>query len=447
MPIASILNIAMASINFYVGGYYLYFYSKRPQIKEHLPFALVCLCVGFYNVFCAGLYNSTSVPDGIFWQRLQLQSMASIAVSLIWFSRTFIAQKPNRVVRFLIFGFVGIFLASLVVNPVYTLSADRPAVKDFLLFHSLRVTYYEAEIGPVFLLEFVLAVIAFTYFVSLFYRHYRQTKNKASLLILICQCTYFLGVINDTLVSTQVYRSIYVSEYTFFLIVIAMAYVLLDRFVALYRAYEGLNVRLEEKVSERTREIEQLNESLKHIADHDDLTGVYNRRFFNEYFEFELKRVKNYLEYKARMLSTQENEMNFGLAIIDIDHFKEINDTYGHLVGDSVLKQIIAIIQENIFTRDVLCRYGGDEFALLLTKTSNEGILQALEKIKKEVEEHAFVIDSEHPGRQITISAGLVNFSEVRERDGLEALKLADDRLLRAKTSGRNRIIYDDLEG
>jgi diguanylate cyclase (GGDEF)-like protein len=221
---------------------------------------------------------------------------------------------------------------------------------------------------------------------------------------------------------------------------------LLDRFVNLHRAYEELNGSLEEKVTERTREIEELNESLKHIADHDDLTGAYNRRFFNEYFEFELKRVKNYLDYKAR-LPYQENEMNFGLAILDVDHFKEINDTYGHLVGDSVLKQIIAIIQENIFTRDVLCRYGGDEFALLLTKTSSEGIHQALEKIKKEVEEHAFVIDPEHPGRQITISAGLVNFSEVRDRDGLEALKLADDRLLRAKTSGRNRIIYDDLEG
>jgi hypothetical protein len=79
----------MASINFYVGAYYLFFYAKRKQIKEHLPFSLLCLSVGFYDFLCVGLYNAASLEDGIFWQRLQLDTVVIISVFLIWFAATF----------------------------------------------------------------------------------------------------------------------------------------------------------------------------------------------------------------------------------------------------------------------------------------------------------------------------------------------------------------------
>ena len=73
----------MASVNFYVGAYYLFFYLKRPQIREHLPFALLCLSVACYDVFSAGLYNSRALADGVFWQRLQLDTAGAIAIFLI----------------------------------------------------------------------------------------------------------------------------------------------------------------------------------------------------------------------------------------------------------------------------------------------------------------------------------------------------------------------------
>jgi diguanylate cyclase (GGDEF)-like protein len=135
--------------------------------------------------------------------------------------------------------------------------------------------------------------------------------------------------------------------------------------------------------------------------------------------------------------------MNFGLAFIDIDGFKLINDTYGHPVGDYVLKQVIGIIEGHIFTRDVLCRYGGDEFALLLTKTSRDGILQAAEKIRKEIDEFEFVFDKTQR-QHVTVSIGLVNFDEVLDQDNEGILKLADDRLLKAKNCGKNTIVYSN---
>ncbi len=157
-----------------------------------------------------------------------------------------------------------------------------------------------------------------------------------------------------------------------------------------------------------------------------------------------MKRAKNYLEHRAWLVPVEENAMNFGMAFIDVDQFKQINDTYGHLAGDNVLKQVIDMIENHIFTRDVLCRYGGDEFALLLTKTSSGGILQAAEKIRKEIDEHEFVFDKTHTRQHVTVSIGLVNFEEALEEEHNGILKLADDRLLRAKNTGKNRIVYNN---
>jgi diguanylate cyclase (GGDEF)-like protein len=219
---------------------------------------------------------------------------------------------------------------------------------------------------------------------------------------------------------------------------------LFDKFVALHEAFETLSVNLEEKVYERTCEIKKLNEDLKKLAEYDSLTGIYNRRFFNEYFEIEVKRAKSFIEHKTQLRPGQGNDMNFGLAILDIDHFKPINDTYGHQVGDSVLKQITDIMKENMFKRDVLCRYGGDEFVMLLTKTSQDGILQAAEKIRKEIDEHAFTFSENSKSQHVTISVGLVNFNEVIDKDREAILKVADNRLLIAKNMGKNRVVYSD---
>ena len=434
----------MASVNFYVGVYYLYFYLKRRAIREHLPFALLCLGVGFYDVFSAGLYNSLSVAEGVVWQRLQLDSGIAIAIFLIWFTSFFTGQAHNRIVHICIAWFVAIFLACMLASPELTLSASLPAVKNINFMGWLKITYYEAVVGPVYQLEILSALMAFGFLLSLLIRYYRQTRYGALLLLIACLVTYFLGVANDSLVAFQAYSFIYVSEYAFFFIILAMAHTLLDRFVNLQREFEQLNVNLERMVHDRTEEINVLNEHLKNLADRDGLTGVYNRRFFNEYFEIEVRRAMNFLQHKSRLLVSQDANMNFGLAMIDIDHFKSINDTYGHLVGDDVIKQTIGIVEANIFSRDVLCRYGGDEFALLLTKTSNRGIHQAVEKIRKEIDEHVFVLGDGQGDQHITVSIGLVTFDEALSKEGEGLLKLADDRLLRAKSGGKNRIIYTD---
>jgi len=446
MHLLSIPCIAMAAVNFYLGAYYLYFFIKRREIREHLSFAILCLSVGLYDIFSAGLYNSRGIGDGIFWQRLQLNTVIPISVSLIWFTSVFTRQERNRMVQGSIAWFILIFLVSLFASPELTLSVNNPALKNINFLNLSQITYYEAAVGPVFQIELLSIIVVYIYLFYLFIRQYRETRYKVLLFVLAAQIIYFVGSLSDSLVAMQAYSFIYIGEYTFFFIVLAMAYVLLDRFVNLHTAFEELNINLEHKVTERTAELKELNEQLKRLVERDGLTGIYNRRFFNEYFDIEVRRAMNFLEHKTQLMPSHDNEMNFGLAMLDIDHFKEINDIYGHLIGDSALKQVIEIIERNIFSRDVLFRYGGDEFALLLTKTSNQGIFQATEKIRKEIDDHVFSFGAEHQQQHVTISVGLVTFDEVvnKESDGI--LKLADDRLLRAKNGGRNRIVYADAE-
>lgn len=441
MHVLAVTCLIMASVTTYTGIYYLVFYAKRRRIKEHLPFALLCLSVGIYNIFSMELYSATSLEEGIFWQGLQFNMASPISIFLIWVSAAFTGNESRKGVRYLIAWFIVLAALSPLAPERFTLSPDFPSIKHVTLFNTLSITYYEGVPGLLCQALIVSAVCAFGYFGYLFYEHYRKTGHRQFLLLLGGQFLYFVGVLNDALVALGAYSFIYISEYTFSFIIMAMAYLLFDKFVGLHYEVEGLNRTLEQKVYERSREIERLNDDLKRVAEHDALTGVFNRRFFNEYFEIEMKRAISNREHKAR-LAVDGESMNFGLAVIDVDHFKLINDTYGHMTGDSVLMQIIAVIQENIFARDVLCRYGGDEFSLILTKTSQRGIFQAAEKIRREIDEHSFIFGKGLPRQHVTVSIGLVNFDELITKGREEALKLADDRLAMAKIMGRNRIIY-----
>jgi diguanylate cyclase (GGDEF)-like protein len=446
MRLISIPCIVMASINFAVGIYYLYFFYRRTEIKEHLPFALLCLSVGMYDVFSVGLYNAVSVSEGIVWQRLQLGAGVVVSIFITWFSGIFIWGSLSKTLKVLIVWFILFLIASFFVPPEISLSISDPAVKHIVIGQLPEIVYYEGSVGWFYNIEIFTFIAAYFYLMLLFVRHFRQNHNRKTLLIIIVGfLAYFCGVLNDSFVAMQMYGFIYLSEYSFSIIIIGMAYILLNKFVDLHLDYEELNKNLEHKVMERTSEIEKLNQDLQRMAEHDDLTGIYNRRFFNEYFDIEVRRARNWIEHKSQLGKALENDMNFGIAIIDIDFFKTINDTYGHAAGDMVLKKVVELMNAGIFTRDVLCRYGGDEFVLLLTKTSNHGIYQAVEKIRKSIEEHCFTLDNEAKDcLHVTISVGLVNLDEVLEVNPDAALRLADERLLRAKSLGRNRVVYQE---
>ncbi len=157
----------------------------------------------------------------------------------------------------------------------------------------------------------------------------------------------------------------------------------------------------------------------------DGLTQAHVKRFFLEALEKELLRAKRHV----RPLS---------LLMFDIDHFKLVNDTHGHLAGDFVLKEVARTVQSRIRRDEVLARYGGEEFAILLPETSVEGARALAEILRDRTEQARFTFQGETI--RVTISIGVATLGEV-EKTAHDLLQMADNLLYEAKRGGRNRVV------
>jgi len=187
------------------------------------------------------------------------------------------------------------------------------------------------------------------------------------------------------------------------------------------------NATLENLVKERTLELRQLNIALQqqleqssHIANHDRLTSVYNRYMFEETLHKEISRARRY----SRPLS---------LIMLDVDFFKEINDRYGHQTGDAVLREIASILQQSLRDSDLVARWGGEEFVIILPNTAREQALSAAENLRDILAHHRFAKEI-----SITCSFGVTAY---REGDSVDTLFTRIDKALyRAKEFERNNV-------
>jgi len=158
----------------------------------------------------------------------------------------------------------------------------------------------------------------------------------------------------------------------------------------------------------------------------DYLTGVYNRRFFDKVLEQEIMR-------------SRRKGYEFSVLFIDIDYFKRINDSYGHAVGDFVLKAFSELVQSTIRKADIFARYGGEEFAVLLPETGERGGEILANKLKTDVASKVFNINEEKI--QITVSIGLLVVKHLEDVNYDMIYKMSDAAMYRAKQLGRNRVV------
>ena len=173
-------------------------------------------------------------------------------------------------------------------------------------------------------------------------------------------------------------------------------------------------------------ELEEANKALTDLAIRDGLTGLYNHRYFHEVLTMELER-------------STRHPREFCLIFIDVDYFKNYNDTHGHLEGDHILASLSKLLIARFRKVDVVARYGGEEFIVLLPETSRSMALQLAEEIRNHIEEHPFHGREEQPFKRLTVSMGVAAFPE----DGMTGPLLitnADNALYRAKAEGRNRV-------
>jgi two-component system, cell cycle response regulator len=207
-------------------------------------------------------------------------------------------------------------------------------------------------------------------------------------------------------------------------------------------ALEERNRALDEKqrmlalsLDEKTKLLFDANARLQELVVRDPLTGVYNHRYFQERSEQELSRAKRY-------------ERTVGFVFCDIDHFKAYNDANGHQAGDEALKDVASLLsriarRSDILTRvretDIVARWGGEEFVILLPETDTSGGLVLAERLRKAVEQHSFAGEAAIPGGKLTMSFGVASYP--RDGDDRRAvIGQADAALYAAKNAGRNRV-------
>lgn len=163
----------------------------------------------------------------------------------------------------------------------------------------------------------------------------------------------------------------------------------------------------------------------KHLSVTDALTGLYNRRHFDNMIEREFLRAKRY-----------SNDLS--IALMDIDYFKKVNDTYGHLCGDYILKEVAYLILENFRKTDMVFRYGGEEILVILTETPLEKAVIPLERLRKSIENYPFNYDGQDIRITISIGAESIN-PEISDYE--ELINNADRALYQAKENGRNKVV------
>lgn len=166
------------------------------------------------------------------------------------------------------------------------------------------------------------------------------------------------------------------------------------------------------------------NDKLRAMAMRDGLTGLYNHTLLIELFQKEIA--------KSDRLNN-----NIAFVMLDIDHFKSINDTYGHMIGDEILRKISAMIVETVRIGDIVGRYGGEEFSIVLSDISEEAVLDVCERIRRNVEQHIFKVDGKNI--KITVSVGVCIKNQQSKVSKNDIIKNADKALYEAKRSGRNK--------
>jgi diguanylate cyclase (GGDEF)-like protein len=201
----------------------------------------------------------------------------------------------------------------------------------------------------------------------------------------------------------------------------------------LYTNLETTNIKLDQRNKELSQLIRRLTmteesvKQLQNIVITDELTQLSNRRFINMYLKKEFKRAR---------------KLNYSLAyiMIDLDNFKEINDTYGHQMGDKVLKELAQIFLENKRSNDIIARYGGDEFLIVLCNADKRNTLAFINRLRKKIQYHDFICNGQ--AIHLTLSIGMSIHSPASSETDEQLFERVDKALYKAKSSGGNSYVF-----
>lgn len=396
-----------------IGAFYLLVYFKRRQDKEFLYYALIA----FFSSISQTNFFILKIPiecelllNYLYFQKIVFASICLFIWTAIQYSNSILRKKVNEWEKWVYFSFTVIpafiFLISI----------------DYAMVAKLRTPLF--MISSIFGLSYIITLVI--------YKTYTKHKNaKIFLLGLIpfsCCITFDLIIHNLTRNDELIYLS-FLGMPSF---IVAIGIVQANDFVNYRIQLEELNKSLERRVLKRTERLQLAKEEtekalfeMKRIARIDPLTNLFNRLHLMNSLENEMQRAKRY-------------KLPMSLLVMDIDFFKAINDTYGHLGGDEVLKKVGFLVEKTFRSIDISGRFGGEEFCIILPNTKQEDGFIAAEKLRKIIEISIILFNEQEI--KITCSIGV---SEYRQEDTSisQIIERADTALYAAKRNGRNRTV------
>ena len=386
-----------------VGLYHLMLYLYRRKDSTLPYFAMACMMIALYSSFGGEKIFLVFFPF-LEWDtvvRIGYLAFMSMLPALALFYNTIFRTTLSKVLTYVFCIIPGTMMLLVLVLPTHVF------------------TWFPIPYQVCVMIYIVYLLVAMT----------RATIMKVDGAGILLLGTVFLVIsgindiaYNNMLVNTSYLFPIGVSIGIVVLIFSHSVY-LARQFSSAFDTVEELSVNLEHKVEERTHELQVEQLKLTRMAREDELTGLYNRRFMLEMLRDSINRYERYGTV-------------FSVLMLDLDHFKEVNDTYGHIAGDRVLKHMGQLLRKQLRDSDLAGRFGGEEFLVILPGTKLDGAMVVAEKIRTSLMNNRF--DWEEKEFFITCSIGA---SEVTgEHDGVNhLLNDADQALYRAKEEGRNR--------
>ena len=338
-----------------------------------------------------------------------------------------VATKIEYLNLVLIIPFVAMFFCRLYreyMSGIFIKVGNRISIVLFLFILFTRAKLYTYAAYPI---EMVLMVLGL--YIAFILIRAIMDKQKEAIIVLLGMLFFFLFGINDILYNNLIINTGYLAPVGLFIMLFSQAILLSLRFTRAMETTEILSHDLEKQVEDRTRELTIEREKLERMAREDPLTGIYNRRYTMDTLKNEIKRYGRH-------------GITFSILIMDVDHFKRINDTWGHPAGDRVLNRIGRALASGLRTTDTVGRIGGEEFMVILPYTNRECAVTVAEKIRGTVEGMSFAEGTEH--FNITCSIGIAQVREGRAEEMNALVSRADRAMYRAKEKGRNRVEWSE---
>ena len=378
------------------GFYHLYVYARNRTLDTYLWFGLAALNIAIYGLM---LTQWKYLSDLSFLTMKKIEFGAiylfpAVCIQLVW---SLLELRMNRLLRAYQMTFV-VASVLVVVIPGHTI--------HYQTLHGWQL--------------WILPIMAYTAYVIVREAYRGNTEART---VAIGTFLFIGACINDLLIDLIHLDTVRLAPLGFVAILVTMAISMANRFTSMYST-------LEQQVEARTVELTEANEKLAQAARVDHLTGLFNRRGFNE-------------EAEAESFRAYRSGRQFSVILADVDHFKHVNDTYGHACGDHVLKRVAAILGARTRDVDRIARWGGEEFIILLPETDARGAAVLGEKLRDAIAENRFEYEGQRMG--ITMTFGI---AEHRNGEALETcIARADTALYHGKERGRNKVMVGKYRG